>query len=175
MQRFAWFLAVVTTSACDGESSDAKLVQLAIGDGSEVVVDLACVGGSGSAGEQNTDGCGRAPVHIVYQAPNRPDDAVLEFSQYRIDYEVAGVTDSAPYYAGELDVNIRPNGTVDLELPIAGLRQRAFLAEYLTAGETHGTATITLAGYDVLDKVALVEAEFEIRFVAGGTEGSHAP
>jgi hypothetical protein len=164
LQRFAWFSAVALILACDGAASDAKHLELAIGDGSEIVVDLGC-----------TQDCARAMVHMNYVAPHRPDDAVLEFSQYRIDYAIGGAVGSVPYYAGALDVRIRPGGMVEVELPIAGLRQRVFLSADLAAGEKVGTATITIAGYDVLDEVAIVEADFDIRFSAVDEGGSHAP
>jgi hypothetical protein len=149
-------LGVLLASGC-GRTLEEDLRISVAGEGRTVVVELGCAE------------CVPAVDVDVYFDPDaylaEDDEVVIE--QYRVDYDLSGLTGRVPYFAGVLELHVRADEDGSFAATLAGTEQREHVLEQSPEDDVEGRATLTLAGYDSENEQAFIETEIPIRFVHG--------
>jgi len=146
---------VITLFGC---ADEAKLsITFGTGQyGPPIGVDTRCDNGG-------CEGPVQLEVQVSVEAKDHPN-AAFEILQYRVDYDLSGVEEQVPYFAGVTSLNVSADTPATLNVHAAGERQREWVLSRYGYDSIDGTATLTLAGYDQDDKVITSEAPFDIQF-----------
>ena len=139
---------------CEGRKLADDLLVSVADQGEVLVVNLECEPCMPSV---------RVGMHFDPNAYLTDDDEIV-IEQFRIDYDLAGVSRTVPYFAGVLQQSVRPMDDASFVVQVIGTAQRAHLLEVSPDDDVHGRATLTFAGYDSDDQQAIVETELAIRF-----------
>jgi hypothetical protein len=171
--RELWMIvgvAALATTGCQNPDTSSML-SITFGPGEfapPVEVDSNCSNGG-------CDGLEELEARLTFdQQGFVSGTAQVEILEYRVDYSLYGLdTDKQPpYYAGLTDVLVDVGSTADFNVRAAGTRQRDWVALRYGTEQLDGTGTLTLAGYDQLNNLVHVEADFDISFGDFVTSGA---
>ena len=125
-------------------------------------VDVNCSGGCG--------GSDRLEAAIELEESSQlPNDAVVEFTQYRVDYELSAA--GAPTFETLTSVVVGKGDSAPFEPSVAGDAQRQWAAG--VGATVDGRGTITVFGTDHQAEPIQLVAKFEVRFADfAATSGS---
>jgi len=150
----ALYLACSVLLGCSDASGVGRLELSVTGAEKPLVIPTGC-----------EPACDQPVVAVSIRYPSlHPPIESIELLQYRIDYALDPLIGVVPYYAGTVDVELKPGETRPLTLVAAGSAQRAAVTRALGAQAAAGQATISFAGYDWENGQVITSSSFSIRF-----------
>jgi hypothetical protein len=164
-QRLFEAATILVLAGCAPSSTEKELSLTFAPYSSPVKVDTNCDKGGCSEDKQIT-------ARLAFDTNNiLPQGTSAEIEQYRVEYDLTGLSESVQYFAAPLSVTVTPDQDATFSFRPAGNAQREALYQAVGDKTVNGTATLQLAGYDDHNDVVIIEKDFKISFGDFSTGG----